>query len=127
MAAFPACSRKRLTFRLIALFWPEAFRPNREEKFLPAYAVKMLRTHLKAVYYYNTSEPNIEIHTAQNVQDLLQTSLNRLSDIDGLSIQHSLQRHVLEDPQTDHRYVEQYRKVDLDHFLNDMADCFENA
>ena len=119
--------KKAFDLQINRLFWPEAFRPNREEKSLPAYAVKMLRTHLKAVYYYNTSEPNIEIRTAQNVQDLLQTSLNRLSDIDGLSIQHFLQRHVLENPQTDHRYVEQYRKVDLDHFLNDMADCFENA
>ena len=119
--------KKAFDLQINRLFWPETFRPNREEKSLPAYAVQMLRTHLKAVYYYNTSGPNIEIHTAQNVQDLLLTSLDRLSGIDGLSIRHSLQRHVLENPQTDHCYVEQYRKVDLDHFLNDMADCFEDA
>ena len=57
--------KKAFDLQINRLFWPEDFRPNRKEKSLPAYAVQMLRTHLKAVYYYSTSGPNIEIHAAQ--------------------------------------------------------------
>ena len=62
-------------FQINRLFLPHGFKPGSDESPLPAYARKMLETRLKAVYYYNTPTPNVEIRGSQSVADLIQKSI----------------------------------------------------
>lgn len=43
-------------YQINRLFWPRSLQPQGNEAELPAYVWKMLRTHLKAVYYYGNDE-----------------------------------------------------------------------
>ena len=61
------------------LFWPRGFKPEQNEATLPDYAWKMLKTHLKAVYYYGDGAQQtgerFEISASPAIDALVQESL----------------------------------------------------
>ena len=73
-------------YQINRLFWPRSLQPQGNEAALPAYVWKMLRTHLKAVYYYDNFDSNqpqqtgqpVELRVASNVTSVVQESLDRL-------------------------------------------------
>jgi hypothetical protein len=102
------------------LFWPEDFVPGPDEAILPAYVRrKMLKTRLTAVTYYSTSAPNVEVLVTQPVEDVVQASVDRLPEGEGRF------REVIEPSDGDCLYVERYRQVGVDEFLEAMACCFD--
>ena len=113
--------KKTFDFQINRLFWPQDFKQGSDESPLPAYARKMLGTRLKAVYYYNTPTPNVEICASQKVADLVQRSLaefpNAESEIQGRADEHPTQSNFPS--------IARYQQVSVDDFLEDMAGCFE--
>ena len=113
--------KKAFDFQINRLFWPQDFKQGSDESPLPTYARKMLGTRLKAVYYYNTPTPNVEICASQKVADLVQRSLaefpNAESEIQGRADEHPTQSNFPS--------IARYQQVSVDDFLEDMAGCFE--
>ena len=117
--------KKVFDFQINRLFLPHDFKPGSDESPLPAYARKMLGTRLKAVYYYNTPVPNVEICASQQVADLVQKSIAQLPNAESAS-KGQMQGHKAEHPaQNNFPSVEWYRQVSIDDFLEDMAGCFD--
>ena len=108
--------RKVFDFQINRLFLPHGFKSGSDESLLPAYARKMLETRLKAVYYYNTPIPNVEIRGSQQVADLVQRSIAEFPNA-GSEVEHSAQSNF--------PAVGRYQQVSVDEFLEDMADCFD--
>ncbi len=69
-------------YQINRLFWPHGLRPQKNEAALPDYAWKMLKTHLKAVYYYEDggqqAGADVEIRVTPATDALVQESLARL-------------------------------------------------
>ena len=113
--------KKAFDFQINRLFWPQDFKQGSVESPLPAYARKMLGTRLKAVYYYNTPTPNVEIRASQKVADLVQRSLAEFPNAES-----EIKGHVDEHPtQSNFPSVARYQQVSVDDFLEDMAGCFD--
>lgn len=108
--------RKVFDFQINRLFLPHGFKAVSNESLLPAYARKMLGTRLKAVYYYNTPIPNVEIRGSQQVADLVQRSVAEFPNA-GSEVEHPAQ--------SDFPSVGRYQQVSVDEFLEDMVDCFD--
>ena len=106
------------------LFWPESFVPGEGEDRLPEYALKIMRTRLKAVFYYRTIEPNIEIRGNSNAEQVAKQSVWRLSQLEGLSAEHLPLADDENEPRTGHFCVERYRRVNPEQFLEDVGVCF---
>ena len=104
-------------FQINRLLVPHGFKPGSNESLLPAYARKMLETRLKAVYYYNTPIPNVEIRASQQVADLIQRSIAEFPE------PRKWDRHTLR--RSDFPSVGRYRQMSVDDFLADMAGCFD--
>ena len=117
--------KKAFDFQINRLFLPHNFKPGPDESPLPAYARKMLGTRLKAVYYYNTPIPNVEIRVSQQVADLVQRSIAELPNAESASTHQTQGREVEHPTQSNFPSVEQYRQVSVDDFLEDMAGCFD--
>ena len=111
-----AMLKKIFDFQINRLFWPHGFKAGSDESPLPAYARKMLETRLKAVYYYNTPIPNVEIRASKQVADLVQRSIAEFPNAE---------REAEPPGQTDFPFVGHYQQVSIDGFLTDMTDCFE--
>lgn len=66
-------------YQINRLFWPRGLKPKANETTLPDYAWKMLKTSLKAVYYYGDRDPQagerVEIRVAPPIEALVQESL----------------------------------------------------
>lgn len=103
-------------FQINRLFLPHGFKPGSEELLLPAYARKMLATRLKAVYYYNTPVPNVEIRGSQQVADLVRRSVAEFP---------ASESEVEHPAQTDFPSTGRYQQVSVDNFLEDMVGCFD--
>jgi hypothetical protein len=117
--------KKVFDFQINRLFLPQDLKPGTNESPLPTYARKMLGTRLKAVYYYNTPIPNVEIHSSQQVADLVQKSIAELPNAESAS-EYQIQGREVEHPaQSNFPYVERYRQVNVDDFLDDMTGCFD--
>ena len=110
--------KKVFDFQINRLFLPHGFKPGSNESLLPAYALKMLGTRLKAVYYYNTPIPNVEVCGSQQVADLIQKSIAQLSNAKSTSTYQT---------QSDFPAVGRYQQVSVDNFLADMAGCFDGS
>lgn len=108
--------KQTFDFQINRLFLPHDFKPGSDEFLLPAYARKMFETRLKAVYYYNTPNPNVEIRASQQVTDLVQRSLAEFPNLES-KIEHPAQ--------SDFPSVGRYQQVNVDDFLADMAGCFD--
>lgn len=73
-------------YQINRLFWPRGLQPGPEEPALPSYIWQMLRTRLKAVYYYSAEQQvytvpqdmAIEIHLSAAAGALIQESVKRL-------------------------------------------------
>lgn len=109
--------KKVFDFQINRLFLPYSFKPGSDESRLPTYARKMLGTRLKAVYYYNTPIPNLEICASQQVADLIQRSIAEFPNLES-EIEHSAL--------SDFPFIERYQQVSVDEFLKGMAGCFED-
>jgi hypothetical protein len=108
---------KIFSFQINRLFWPEGFKPEAGEIPLHKNARRFLKARLKAVYYYDTTVPNVEIHATQQVEDLVQASIDQLPP-----------SAVLERPPARADglpYVEAHRQVEVDEFLEAVASSFE--
>ncbi len=119
--------KKAFDLQINRLLWPESFVPGGRESRLPDYAFKMMRTYLKSVHYYRSAEPDVEIRARSNVNEVVQTSRYRLSQLEGLSAGHSSAADLVEDSRTGHCHVERYRRVESGQFLEDMGACFEDG
>ena len=108
---------KVFDFQINRLFLPHDFKLGSDESPLPAYARKMLSTRLKAIYYYNTPIPNVEICASQQVADLIQKSIAEFPNAES-EVEHPAQSNF--------PYVGRYQQVGVDDFLEDMMDCFED-
>ena len=109
------------------LFWPESFVPGEGENRLPEYAFKIMRTRLKAVFYYKAGEPNIEIRGNTNAKKVADQSVWRISQLEGLSAEHLPMAVDEEVSGAGHCCVERYRRVDPEQFLKDVGGCFESG
>lgn len=114
------------------VFWPEGLGsiPIPPSTGLPAHVRKLLRARLKGVYYYHTSAPNTEIRVTPNVETMVrQKSLARLPQVLNAAV--SL-RSVPSVPDMttpgaeNFPYVERYRRVSVETFLDDMTACFNS-
>ena len=103
-------------FQINRLFLPHGFKLGSDESLLPAYARKMLETRLKAVYYYNTPIPNVEICGSQQVADLIQRSVAEFPKVES-DAEHTVQ--------TDFPAVGRCQQVSIDDFLENMVGCFD--
>ena len=110
--------KKVFDFQINRLFLPHGFKPGSDESSLPAYALKMLGTRLKAIYYYNTPLPNVEVCGSQQVANLLQKSIAECPSVES-GIEHPTQ--------SDFPAVGRYQQVSVDDFLADMASCFDGS
>lgn len=104
-------------FQVNRLFWPEDFLPEQAETLLPPHVRAIMRSRLKAVYYYDTAAPTIEVHGSGSVEDLVRRSIARLPGANGST-------PLREAVQDDFPYVERFRQVGTDEFLNTMVCCF---
>ena len=117
-ASVTAMVKKVFDFQINRLFLPHGFKPGSNESLLPAYALKMLGTRLKAVYYYNTPIPNVEVCGSQQVADLIQKSIAECPSVES-EIEHPVE--------SDFPSVGRYQQVSVDDFLADMAGCFNGT
>jgi hypothetical protein len=101
-------------YQINRLFWPHALRPAAGEEPLPDYAQKMLRTRLKAVYWYGPSilpeddGPVVEVRLSPPAETLRQESVGRLPP--------PARPADLEAPAA----TERFRLLDSDQFLASM-------
>ena len=119
--------KKAFDLHVNRIFWPESFVPGEREDRLPDYALKILRTRLKSVFYYGTAEADIEIRVKSNAKEVIDQSVWRLSQLEGLAAEDLTVTDLVADSRTGHRHIERYRRVDPEQFLDDMGDCFENG
>ncbi len=112
-------------WQINCLFWPEPFMPTVGIEQLPVYVKPLLAARLKTVYYYNTTQPDVEIHVNETVEALVREKvLPRLPE----PVRALPQPTATPAPADSHfPYVEQYRRVSVDAFLADMAPCFQHA
>lgn len=114
--------RKVYDLHVNRLLWPEDFMPVPDEATLPAHVYrKMLKTRLKGVTYYNASAPNVEVRVTQPVEDIVRTSIERLPG------GQREPRRLIEPADGDFLYVERYRQVGIDEFLEAVDCCFDPA
>ena len=118
--------KKAVDFQINRLFWPEDFKLSQDGGRLPAYARKMLKTRLKAIYYYDTTTPTVEIHVSQQVADLVRESIAQLPGVEGTPTDKTESRTVTQPNEDNSPYVERYRRVSVDEFLEDMNRCFDS-
>ncbi len=121
-----AMIKKVFDFQINRLFWPQSLVPQPGEERLPGYLLKMLGTRLKSVYYYNTVEPDLEIHVTQPVEDMVRASLAGLPHPTGLPTSELAQRKVARVGENGWLYRECYRHVSVQEFLGCLATCFED-
>ncbi len=119
--------KKAFDLHINRLFLPESFVPGARENRLPGYALKIMRTRLKSVYFYKSDKPDIEIRARSNANEVAAQSVWRLSQLEGLSAEHLALAGEEEDSKTGHCYVERFRRADPGQFLEAMGACFENG
>jgi hypothetical protein len=105
------------------LFWPEDFKPAQEEHTLPTHVRQLLRARLKAVYYYNAVQPNLEIRVRPSVEKMVQSSIGWLPDPG--EAQSARLDHAIVSPRADgFTHIERYAHVSVQAFLAAMDPCF---
>lgn len=98
------------------LFWPSDLKPALNENPLPPYVAKMLKTSLKAVYYYQrtglavemSAPTTFEIHPTPAATTLVQESLAQLPTAQDLAAK----QHT--------PLVERYQVIRVNDFLDEM-------
>jgi hypothetical protein len=109
-------------YQINRLFWPSDLKPGPNENPLPGYAAKMLKTSLKAVYYYRCAgladatpaDSALEIQANAAGAMLRQESIAQLPNASGLPLH--------QDPPTNERY----QLVRVSDFLDEMCGCFSS-
>ena len=117
----PKTVKKVFDYQINRLFWPQNFQPASDKQRLPAYMLRILRNRLKAVYYYNATHPNIEIHATQQVETVVAQSIAQLPEDE-------VQRQLCGSKQSDEEgfpYVQLYRKVEGSDFLEELERFFD--
>ncbi len=104
-------------YQINRIFWPRTLKPGPNETPLPSYAWQMLKTSLKAVYYYGESYgedaqvtvgEQVEIRVMPEIDEVVQESLDRLpAPVDVTAVQRA-------------RTVQSYERVGIDEFLEAM-------
>lgn len=113
--------KKVFDWQINRLFWPEDFMPSAHSASLPSYVRAILSARLKTVYYYNTRRPNLEIHVAPPVADMVQRGIARLPHVPGASMASLPLHHAALSTDGDLPYIECYRQVNVQDFLTVMA------
>ena len=123
-----AMLKKVFDLHINRLFWPQDFTPTSRQEpepengktstgQLPDYALRILKSRLKSVYYYKTSAPTIEICADQPAVDIVQFSIDRLP----VPVRQTLDQDT--DPPNSPA-LEAYRQVSVNDFLEDLEACF---
>lgn len=110
-------------YQINRLFWPEGFGGDGAEPPLPAYARRMLGTTLKTVLYYRPTEADLQITATRTATDLIDDSIQRLSNAEGRSESH-IPLETVESRDHDFVYAEGYRRIAVAAFLDEMEGCF---
>lgn len=114
-------------WQINCLFWPESLMPTTGAETLPVYAKRLLAARLKTVYYYDSAQPDVEIHVNETVASLIrEKSFPRLPEPLRDTALAQLPR-AASPTESSFPYVERYRRVSVDAFLEDMAPCFPIA
>ncbi len=102
------------------LFWPIDLKPVDTESPLPGYVAKMLKTSLKAVYYYQRTNWADDSSLCESIEIQLNAAATALvqESIDKLPSASVLTRRPLA------LTTERYQSVQVNHFLDEMQDCF---
>lgn len=117
----PQIIKQVFDYQINRLFWPQDFKSASDEQRLPAYMFRILGNRLKAVYYYNTTHPNIEIHATQQVETVVAQSIAQLPEGEAQSQPHALNQSGEEG----FPYLQLYRKVEGSDFLKNIERFFE--
>ena len=117
----PQIIKQVFDYQINRLFWPQDFKPASATQRLPAYMFRILSNRLKAVYYYNTTHPNIEIHATQQVETVVAHSIAQLPETEARRQPHGLNQSGEEG----FPYLQLYRKVEGSDFLGNMERFFE--
>lgn len=104
--------RKVFDLQINRLFWPEGFLPQEPAARLAEYVQSLLRSRLKAIYYFHAAVPTMEVEGAPKAARIVQKSLRALS-IEADAATETLPR------------VERFRQVLPAEFLATMDNCFE--
>jgi hypothetical protein len=120
-ATATAMIKKVFDLQINRLFWPETLGPLSSEERLPQYVRRILGTRLKSVWYYNATEPDLEIQVSQPVENLVQASLAKLPSTVTFTAQHELACSG----DGGSRYRECHRHVAVQDFLASLGPCFE--
>lgn len=107
--------RRAFDLQINRLFWPERLAPQQPEVRLPSYVPRMLRSRLKAVYYYDSASPTLGVEGGPQVAHLLQRSRRAVPGAD----------RDQEGPKAFE--VERFRQVPAPEFLTAMARSFEEG
>jgi hypothetical protein len=119
--------KKVFDWQISRLFWPEDLRMGADEPRFPFYIRRLLSTRLKTVYYYNTLTPTIAIGATPQVAALVEKSVQRLPEAVRALYMVAMPSHHAPDAADGFPYVEQYRQIGVEAFLEAMAHCFEAA
>ncbi len=123
-----AMLKKVFDLHINRLFWPQDFTPPHKQEpestngktsngQLPDYALRILKSRLKSVFYYNTSSPTIEICADQPAVEIVQFSIDKLP----APVRQTLDQDA--DPPNSPA-LESYRQVSVNDFLEDVEACF---
>jgi hypothetical protein len=113
--------KKVFDFQINRLFWPQDFKPSQDEVLLPAYVRDMLRARLKAVYYYRSTSPNLEIRVSQPVEDIVQKSIARVPKVEGTTPGQIQPNRATQSGEDKFAYIERYQQVNVTDFLEDRG------
>jgi hypothetical protein len=117
--------KKVFDWQISRLFWPESLHVKANELPLPLHVRRLLATRLKTVYYYNTATPTIAIGATTAVEELVQSSFQRLPSAGSTPYTSHL---ALPGADTNRfPYGEHYRQVSVETFLETLADGFASA
>lgn len=89
------------------LFWPESLIASADQSTLPSHVRKLLRARLQSVYYYDATDPDLEISTAHVADDFWRKSIAPLGAAP-----------------IDIEPADRLRCVTPEQFLSDFASCF---
>ncbi len=119
--------KKVFDLQINRLFWPQALTSGPDEVPLPAYMHKMLRARLKSIYYYGTTDANVEIQVTQHVEDIVQTSLAGLLRAGGTGASARDRRRAAPPEETSFVYRQCYRQIAVQDFLKGLDARFEKG
>tara|TARA_B100000029_G_scaffold482413_1_gene532387 strand:+ start:31547 stop:32350 length:804 start_codon:yes stop_codon:yes gene_type:complete len=102
------------------IIWPSSFLLENVETQMPFYANDLLHSRLKSVWYYDSSQADIEICGSEVVMDVIRESLDVLP---GKNYAEKPKKEAI----LEKCIINKFKTVKPDVFLKDMAVCFTDG